>query len=45
MLDNGKPFRDMYVNDFGMIINTFRYYAGWTDKIMGKTIPVGTSYS
>ncbi|XP_060073232.1 retinal dehydrogenase 2-like [Ylistrum balloti] len=39
-LDNGKPFRDMYMNDMTMAINTCRYYAGWTDKIMGRTIPV-----
>ncbi|XP_069138657.1 aldehyde dehydrogenase 1A1-like [Argopecten irradians] len=40
VMDNGKPFRDMYLNDYSMILNTIRYYAGWTDKICGKTIPV-----
>ncbi|XP_033750674.1 retinal dehydrogenase 2-like [Pecten maximus] len=40
IMDNGKPFRDMYENDMSMILNTIRYYAGWTDKICGKTIPV-----
>jgi len=37
--DNGKtPFEAGI--DVGMVIDTFRYYAGWTDKIQGSTIPV-----
>jgi len=37
--DNGKtPFEASI--DVGMVIDTFRYYAGWTDKIQGSTIPV-----
>jgi aldehyde dehydrogenase (NAD+) len=37
--DNGKtPFEAGI--DVGMVIDTFRYYAGWTDKITGSTIPV-----
>lgn len=38
-LDNGKPFGDS-VFDINCAIDTFRYYAGWCDKIHGNTIPV-----
>uniref|UniRef100_A0A1B0DC06 Aldehyde dehydrogenase domain-containing protein n=1 Tax=Phlebotomus papatasi TaxID=29031 RepID=A0A1B0DC06_PHLPP len=42
-LDNGKPFGDS-VFDINCAIDTFRYYAGWADKIHGNTIPAdGTS--
>jgi len=37
-LDNGKPYGDS-VFDIGCAIDTFRYYAGWCDKIHGNTIP------
>lgn len=37
-LDNGKPVKDS-ISDLNDTINTFRYYAGWADKIHGKTIP------
>lgn len=37
--DNGKtPFEATL--DVDMVIDTFRYYAGWTDKIQGETVPV-----
>lgn len=38
VLDNGKPFAEA---DFDMecAAGTFRYYAGWADKVHGKTIP------
>ena len=42
-LDNGKPFKDSYNVDLVLAINCIRYYAGWADKIHGKTIPVGKS--
>ena len=39
-IDNGKPiFESRYV-DMPMIADVFRYYAGWTTKIHGETIPV-----
>ena len=39
-VDNGKPiFESRYV-DFPMIVEIFRYYAGWATKIYGQTIPV-----
>ena len=40
-LDNGKPFKDAYNVDLNLVIGCIRYYAGWADKIHGKTIPVG----
>lgn len=40
-LDNGKPFNDSLF-DVGMAVATFQYYAGFTDKIHGKTIPSGS---
>lgn len=42
-LDNGKPFLDS-VGDIEFAIDTMMYYAGWCDKIQGKTIPTDGSY-
>jgi aldehyde dehydrogenase (NAD+) len=39
-LDNGKPLKDSKAIDVPSSIATYRYYAGWADKIHGKTIPV-----
>ena len=37
--DNGKtPFEARL--DVEMVIDTFRYYAGWADKLTGESIPV-----
>ena len=36
--DNGKPLADA-IGDIDASIGTFRYYAGWADKIHGKVIP------
>lgn len=43
-LDNGKPAAIAKVADVPLVVNTLRYYAGWTDKIHGKTIPVSGPY-
>ncbi|MGL4421678.1 MAG: aldehyde dehydrogenase family protein [Gemmataceae bacterium] len=43
-LDNGKPLRDSLGADLPLTIKCYRYYAGWADKIMGKTIPVDGNY-
>src|SRR5438309_6852475 len=43
-LDNGKPLRDAQAADLPLTIKCYRYYAGWADKIHGKTIPVDGSY-
>jgi len=38
-LDNGKPiFESRYV-DMPMVIDVFRYYAGWATKLHGETVP------
>ncbi len=39
-LDNGKPFKDALAADLPLTIKCLRYYAGWADKIHGKTIPI-----
>ncbi|MBY0528457.1 MAG: aldehyde dehydrogenase family protein [Gemmataceae bacterium] len=39
-LDNGKPLRDSLAIDVPASVKCYRYYAGWADKIHGKTIPV-----
>jgi aldehyde dehydrogenase (NAD+) len=43
-LDNGKPYSDAFHVDLPLTIKCFRYYAGWADKIHGKTIPVEGNY-
>ena len=44
-LDNGKPLSEaLIVFDLPFVIETYRYYAGWADKIQGKTIPISGSY-
>lgn len=40
VLDNGKPFGEADF-DIQCVVDTFRYYAGWCDKIHGNTIPAG----
>ena len=43
-LDNGKPYNDALAADLPLAIKCYRYYAGWADKIQGKTIPVEGPY-
>jgi aldehyde dehydrogenase (NAD+) len=43
-LDNGKPYRDSIAADLPLSIKCYRYYAGWADKIHGKTIPVDGNF-
>ncbi len=43
-LDNGKPYQVALAADLPLTIACFRYYAGWADKIQGKTIPVAGNY-
>ncbi len=43
-LDNGKPIRDSRAADLPLVVDCFRYYAGWADKIHGQTIPVRGDY-
>jgi aldehyde dehydrogenase (NAD+) len=39
-LDNGKPAKIAKIADVPLVVNTIRYYAGWCDKIHGKTLPI-----
>lgn len=43
-LDNGKPISDSKNADLPLTIACYRYYAGWSDKIHGKTIPINGPY-
>ena len=43
-LDNGKPYKVALAADLPLTIACYRYYAGWADKIQGRTIPVGGNY-
>lgn len=43
-LDNGKPVAVARAADLPLTIACYRYYAGWADKIQGKTIPVSGDY-
>jgi aldehyde dehydrogenase (NAD+) len=38
-LDNGKPIREAQI-DVRQAIDALRYYAGWTTKLHGATLPV-----
>jgi aldehyde dehydrogenase (NAD+) len=38
-LNAGKTIRDS-IGDMQGVVNTLRYYAGWADKIEGRTLPV-----
>ncbi|HEV3166252.1 MAG TPA: aldehyde dehydrogenase family protein [Isosphaeraceae bacterium] len=42
-LDSGKTITDAHA-DLGGVVNTIRYYAGWADKIEGRTVPVRGSF-
>src|SRR3979411_2191618 len=39
-LDNGKPYTAARAGAVPLSIACFRYYAGWADKLQGKTIPI-----
>ena len=43
-LDNGKPINETTNADIPLAIEHMRYYAGWTTKIVGQTIPVNGNY-
>jgi len=43
-LDNGKPYHVARSADLPLTIACYRYYAGWADKVQGKTIPIGGNY-
>ncbi|XP_023254694.1 cytosolic 10-formyltetrahydrofolate dehydrogenase-like, partial [Seriola lalandi dorsalis] len=39
-IDSGAVYTLALKTHVGMSIQTFRYFAGWCDKIQGKTIPI-----
>uniref|UniRef100_A0A3Q2CPA4 Aldehyde dehydrogenase 1 family, member A3 n=1 Tax=Cyprinodon variegatus TaxID=28743 RepID=A0A3Q2CPA4_CYPVA len=43
-LDTGKPFLQAFFIDLEGSIETLRYYAGWADKIHGRTVPVDKTF-
>ncbi|XP_065828874.1 retinal dehydrogenase 2-like isoform X2 [Oscarella lobularis] len=43
-LDSGKPYNDTLNGDLPFAIKCYRYYAGFADKIHGKTIPIDGDY-
>uniref|UniRef100_A0A0N5AM80 Aldedh domain-containing protein n=1 Tax=Syphacia muris TaxID=451379 RepID=A0A0N5AM80_9BILA len=43
-LDNGKPYSVAYAAELGLCIQCIRYYAGWADKVHGKTVPISGDY-
>ncbi len=44
-LDNGKPVAIARAADVALVIEMFRYMAGWTTKIEGNTIPLSVPYA
>src|SRR5215472_12172749 len=44
VLDNGKPYKVAKSADLPLTVACYRYYAGWTDKVQGRTIPVSGNY-
>ena len=36
----GKPYLNALNGDIQRTVKTFKYYAGWCDKIEGRTIPI-----
>lgn len=44
VLNAGKPISDARI-DLIATLKTFRYYAGWADKIHGQTLPQGAHKS
>lgn len=43
-LDNGKPINETTYGDIPLAIEHMRYFAGWSTKIVGQTIPVSGNY-
>ncbi len=44
-IDNGKPYSVAMAADLPLTIACYRYYAGWADKVQGKTIPIAGDFS
>jgi aldehyde dehydrogenase (NAD+) len=39
-MDNGKPLSIAKAVDLAKTVACYRYFAGWADKVQGKTIPI-----
>jgi aldehyde dehydrogenase (NAD+) len=39
-IDNGKPLMIAKAVDVAKTVSCYRYFAGWADKVQGKTIPI-----
>lgn len=44
-MDNGKPIRETLAFDIPQVVETFRYYAGWADKLTGEMHNIGSRHS
>lgn len=44
VLNKGKPIREVLAADIPLVVSTFRYYAGWADKVTGETLPVDGNF-
>ena len=43
-MNNGKPVHIAKAADLGLTVKCIRYYAGWADKLVGKTIPIDGNF-
>jgi len=43
-LDNGKPVSVAKAVDVAATVGCYRYFAGWADKVHGKTIPIDGNF-
>src|SRR5580693_3700812 len=43
-MDNGKPYSIAKAVDVAATVGCYRYFAGWADKVHGKTIPIDGDY-
>ena len=43
-LDNGKPVSVAKAVDVAATVSCYRYFAGWADKVQGKTIPIDGNF-
>ncbi len=44
-LNNGKPLTVAKAADVPLVVDHFRYFAGWTTKLEGNTIPLSVPYT
>jgi phenylacetaldehyde dehydrogenase len=44
-LDNGKPLSIARIADVALAAEQFRYYAGWTTKLLGRTLSLSVPFA